>query len=124
MDETARAADRVAEVEARVSAHIARTGPVLGRASSADGAVTVVSAPGAPPREIRISKAALNMGADALGAEIVRVAERAAADAAARMHQSLARLVDPATSRALDDIGFPAGAVEDDFGTSYLRGPR
>ncbi|MBW4716133.1 hypothetical protein KZQ38_03110 [Saccharothrix sp. SC076] len=111
-------------MEARVSAHIARTGPVLGRASSADGAVTVVSAPGAPPREIRISKAALNMGADALGAEIVRVAERAAADAAARMHQSLARLVDPATSRALDDIGFPAGAVEDDFGTSYLRGPR
>ncbi len=124
MDETTRAAQRVAEVEAQVSGHIARTGPVFGRASSSDGAVTVVTAPGAPPQEIRISPAALNMGADALGDEIVRVAGRAAADAAARMHQSLARLMDPATTRALGEIGFPAGAAEDDFGGSYLRGPR
>lgn len=124
MDETQRAAQRVADVEAQVSQHIARTGPVLGRASSSDGAVTVVTAPGAPPREVRISPAALTMGADALGAEIVRVAARASADAAARMHRSLARLVDPATSKALTEIGFPAGDVEDDFGDSYLRGPR
>ncbi|MBB5955048.1 hypothetical protein FHS29_001618 [Saccharothrix tamanrassetensis] len=124
MDETNRAARRVADVETQVSEHIARTGPVFGRASSSDGAVTVVCAPGAPPQEVRISPAALNMGAAALGDEIVRVAERAAEDAAARMHQSLARLVDPATSRALTEIGFPAGAAEEDFGSSYLRGPR
>ncbi|MFI9817010.1 hypothetical protein [Saccharothrix variisporea] len=123
-DETQRAARRVADVEAQVSQHIARTGPVLGRASSSDGAVTVVTAPGAPPQQIRIAPGALTMGADALGAEIVRVAERAAADAAARMHQSLARLVDPATAKALTDIGFPAGDVEDDFGDSFLRRPR
>ncbi|CCH34953.1 hypothetical protein BN6_77330 [Saccharothrix espanaensis DSM 44229] len=110
---------------AQVSGHIARTGPVFGRASSSDGAVTVVTAPGAPPNEIRISPAALNMGADALGAEIVRVAERAAKDAAARMHRSLARLVDPATARALTEIGFPPGEPgDDDFGSTYLRGPR
>ncbi|MEV0678346.1 hypothetical protein AB0I60_17700 [Actinosynnema sp. NPDC050436] len=128
MDETTRAARRVAELGARVSGHVAGTGPVLGRASSSDGAVTVVTAPGAAPAEIRVSAAALAMGADALGAEIVRVAERAARDAAARMHRSLARLVDPATARALAEIGFPAdapgGESEDDFGTTYLRGPR
>ncbi|MEU4801975.1 hypothetical protein [Actinosynnema sp. NPDC023587] len=128
MDETARAARRVAEVGERVSGHLARTGPVFGRASSADGAVTVVTAPGAPPGEVRISPAALNMGADALGAEIVRVAERAARDAAARLHRSLARVVDPATARALTEIGFPADDAgttpEDDFGSTYPRGPR
>ncbi|GAA1357831.1 hypothetical protein [Saccharothrix algeriensis] len=124
MDETARAAERVADVGARVADHLARTGPVLGRATSPDGAVTVVSAPGAPPSEVRVSAAALNMGADALGDEIVRVAARAAADAAARLHRSLARVVDPATARALTEIGFPEGVEEDDFGTSYLRGPR
>ncbi|NUT99003.1 MAG: hypothetical protein HOY78_44075 [Saccharothrix sp.] len=111
-------------MEAQVSQHIARTGPVLGRASSSDGAVTVVTAPGAPPQQIRIAPGALNMGADALGAEIVRVAERASADAAARMHQSLARLVDPATAKALTDIGFPAGGPEDDFEDSFPRRPR
>ncbi|WP_433265496.1 hypothetical protein ACQPZF_38115 [Actinosynnema sp. CS-041913] len=124
MDETTRAAHRVADVEAQVSEHIARTGPVFGRASSSDGAVTVVCAPGAPPREIRISAGALAMGAPALGDEIVRVAARAAADAAARMHRSLARLMDPATARALDEIGFPAAGVEEDFDSSYPRGPR
>ena len=124
MDETQRAARRVADVEAQVSQHIARTGPVLGRASSSDGAVTVVTAPGAPPGEIRIAPGAVNMGAAALGDEIVRVAARAAADAAARMHQSLARVVDPATSKALTDIGFPQGRPDDDYGDSYLRGPR
>ncbi|RKT57583.1 hypothetical protein [Saccharothrix australiensis] len=124
MDETTRAARRVAEVADRASDLLARTGPVLGRASSSDGAVTVVCAPGAPPREIRVSPAALNMGADALGDEIVRVAARAAADAAARLHRSLERVVDPATERALTEIGFPAGGDEDDFGDPYPRWSR
>ncbi|MBP2339211.1 hypothetical protein JOF41_005389 [Saccharothrix coeruleofusca] len=125
MDETTRAAQRVADTGHRVADHLVRTGPVLGRASSPDRAVTVVTAPAAPPHEIRISPAALRLGPDALGAEIVRVAGRASRDAAARLHASLARVVDPATARALAEIGFPPGAPEDDdFGGHPFGGSR
>jgi hypothetical protein len=124
-DQIARAGRRVAETERRVGEHLARTGPVLGRASSPDGAVTVVVAPGASPQEVRISQAALNMGAPMLADEIVRIANRAARDASARLHRSLERVVDPGTARGLTELGFEPGAPEDDEqqGT-FLRGPR
>ncbi|WP_367135140.1 hypothetical protein [Saccharothrix sp. HUAS TT1] len=124
MDETQRAAERVADTERRVSEHAARTGPVLGRASSPDGAVTVVTAPGGPPREVRVSPAALNMGPRALADEILRVAARASKDASTRMHRTLERVADPATLRALTEIGFERGPDDDDFGGTYLRGSR
>ena len=101
-----RANRRVAETEQRVTDHLARGGPVLGHASSADGAVTVITPPGAPPQEIRIEPAALRMGPDALADEIVRVAARAARDAGARLHRSLARVVDPGTTNGLAELGF------------------
>ncbi|WNV90706.1 hypothetical protein [Umezawaea sp. Da 62-37] len=96
----------VADTERRVADHFARGGPVLGRASSPDRAVTVVTPPGAPPTEIRISPAALRMGPDALAAEIVRVAARATRDASTRLHHSLHRVVDPGTTSGLTELGF------------------
>ncbi|MET1071925.1 MAG: hypothetical protein ABWY11_04675 [Umezawaea sp.] len=96
----------VADTERRAADHLARGGPVLGRASSPDGAVTVVTPPGAPPTGIRITPAALRMGPDALAAEIVRIAGRASRDAGARLHQSLHRVVDPGTSSGLAELGF------------------
>lgn len=104
--EIARANRRVAETEQRVSDQLARGGPVFGRASSSDGAVTVFTAPGGPPQEIRIAPAALRMGPDALAAEIVRVAGRAARDAGSRLHQTLARVVDPTTAHSLTELGY------------------
>ncbi len=125
MDETQRAAQRVADTERRVAEHVARTGPVLGRASSPDGAVTVVAAPGGPPQEVRVSPAALAMGPRALADEILRVSARASRDAASRVHRTLAGVADPATLRALAEIGFDRGPDDDDdFDGSYLRGPR
>ncbi|MEU5691156.1 hypothetical protein [Actinosynnema sp. NPDC020468] len=124
MDETTRAAERVADTGRAVAEHVARTGPVLGRASSADGAVTVTTAPGGPPVEVRVSPAALHAGPQALAAEILRVAAQASADASARLHRSLERVVDPAVTRALTELGFERGEVEDDFGGGYLRGAR
>lgn len=125
MDEAERAARRVADTERRVVEHVARTGPVLGRASSPDGAVAVVTAPGGPPCEVRVSPAALNMGPRALADEILRVAAAAARDASSRMHRSLERVVDPAAVRALAEIGFERGPEQDDdFDGSYLRGSR
>lgn len=124
MDETQRAARRVADTGRRVSEHVARTGPVLGRASSPDGAVTVVAAPGGPPREVRVSPSALTMGPRALADEILRVSARASRDAATRLHRTLERVADPAVVRALAEIGFERGPDDDDFDDSYVRGPR
>jgi hypothetical protein len=101
-----RANRRVADTEQRVADHLARGGPVVGRASSADGAITVVTPPGAPPQEIRIEPGALRMGPDALADEIVRVAARAARDAGSRLHRSLGHVVDPGTANGLTELGF------------------
>ncbi|PSL54605.1 hypothetical protein B0I31_106119 [Saccharothrix carnea] len=125
MDETQRAARRVADTERQVAEHAARTGPVLGRASSPDDAVTVVTAPGGPPREVRVSPSALNMGPRALADEILRVSARASRDAATRLHRTLERVADPAAVRALAEIGFERGPDDDGgFDGTYLRGPR
>jgi hypothetical protein len=124
VDEAERAARRVADTERQVSEHVARTGPVRGRASSADGAVTVVTGPGGPPQEVRIAPAALNMGPRALADEILRVSARAARDAASRLHRTLERVADPAAVRALAEIGFERGPDDDDLDGSYLRSSR
>ncbi|MCC8248658.1 hypothetical protein [Saccharothrix luteola] len=129
MDETQRAARRVADTERQVVEHVARTGPVLGRASSPDGAVTVVAAPGGPPQEVRVSPSALNMGPRALADEILRVSARASRDAASRLHRTLARVADPAAVRALAEIGFEPGPDDrgpddDEFHGTYLRESR
>ncbi|WP_053718956.1 YbaB/EbfC family nucleoid-associated protein [Saccharothrix sp. NRRL B-16348] len=124
MDETQRAAQRVADTERQVAEHVARTGPVRGRASSPDGAVTVVTAPGGPPQEVRVSPSALNMGPRALADEILRVSARASRDAASRMHRAVERVADPAAVRALTEIGFERGPDDDGFDGTYLRGSR
>ncbi|MGI5504617.1 YbaB/EbfC family nucleoid-associated protein [Lentzea sp. CA-135723] len=113
MDDVERAARKVREVEQAVTEHVARSGPVTGRASSPDGAVTVVATPGGPPQEITVSPAALRMGPQGLAAEIVRVAEKAQRAANTRLHQTLERVVDP---RELTAMGIERGQDEDDFG--------
>ncbi|QFZ23310.1 hypothetical protein [Saccharothrix syringae] len=123
MDEAERAARRVADTRQRIGEHLARTGPVRGRASSPDGAVTVVAAPGGPPQEVRVTPAALALGPRALADEILRVAAAASRDAADRAHRVLERVADPATMRALTELGFERGP-DDDFGGTYPRGPR
>src|ERR1041384_883673 len=56
-DDVERAARKVRDVGQSVSEHVARSGPITGRASSPDGAVTVVATPGGPPQEITVSAA-------------------------------------------------------------------
>ncbi|ATE57287.1 MULTISPECIES: hypothetical protein [Actinosynnema] len=124
MDEVERVARRVADAERAITDQLARTGPLVGRASSPDGAVEVVTAPGGPPLEVRISRAALSMGADGLAAEILRVAERAAAAAGAVAERALAGVAEPG---GLVEAGIPVADRRDDedFGDgSYLRGTR
>ncbi|GLZ30316.1 hypothetical protein Lesp02_25050 [Lentzea sp. NBRC 105346] len=106
MNEAERAAEQVAAVENQVRELAARTGPVLGRASSSDGAVTVVAAAGGPPQSIQVAPFALRMGPQALGQEIVRVAQQASREAAAQLHRTVGHVVPAAELSAL---GFEEG---------------
>lgn len=106
MNEESRAAEHVERVERQVTDLIAHTGPVLGRASSSDGAVTVVVPAAGAPQSIQVSPGALRMGPQALGQEIVRVAAAASRDAAAQLHNRLGQVVPPADLSAL---GFEPG---------------
>lgn len=112
-DDVERAARKVRDVEQAVSERVTRSGPITGRASSPDGAVTVVATPGGPPQEITVSAAALRMGPQGLAAEIMRVAEKAQRNASTRLHQTLDRVVDP---RELTAMGFEHTQDDDEFG--------
>ncbi|MEU7479496.1 hypothetical protein AB0A63_26145 [Lentzea sp. NPDC042327] len=116
-DDVERAARKVRDVGQAVSEHVTRSGPVTGRASSPDGAVTVVGTPGGPPLEISVSAAALRMGPHGLAAEIVRVAEKARRSAGSRLHETLERVVDP---RELNAMGFERGH-DDEQQQGWLR---
>jgi hypothetical protein len=112
-DDVERAARKVRDVEQAVSQHVARSGPITGRASSPDGAVTVIATPGGPPQQIVVSPAALRMGPQGLAAEIMRIAEKAQRTASSRLHETLERVVDP---RELTELGFARGQDDDEFG--------
>jgi hypothetical protein len=112
-DDVQRAARKARDVEQAVSEHVTRSGPVTGRASSPDGAVTVVATPGGPPQEITVSPAALRMGPHGLAAEIMRIADKAQRSAGTRLHQTLDRVVDP---RELNAVGIERGQDDDDLG--------
>ncbi|MET9228887.1 hypothetical protein [Lentzea sp. NPDC003310] len=112
-DDVQRAARKARDVEQAVSEHVTRSGPITGRASSPDGAVTVVATPGGPPQQIAVSPAALRMGPHGLATEIMRIAEKAQRAANTRLHQTLERVVDP---RELEAVGIERGQDEDDFG--------
>ncbi|GHH58579.1 hypothetical protein [Lentzea cavernae] len=112
-DDVERAARKVRDVEQAVSEHVTRGGPVTGRASSPDGAVTVVATPGGPPQSVEVSAAALRMGPHGLAAEIMRIADRAQRNANTRLHQTLERVVDP---RELTAMGIERGTDDDESG--------
>ncbi len=116
-DDVERAARKVRDVGQAVSDQVARSGPITGRASSPDGAVTVVATPGGPPQEVVVSAAALRMGPQGLAAEIMRIAEKARRDAGSRLHRTLDRVVDP---RELTAMGFERGQ-DDEQQQGWLR---
>jgi hypothetical protein len=91
----------------RAEAHLARTGPPVGTASSRDNTISVTVSPGGTPQDIRIDNAALNLGPDALAEELVRLAGLATGQADSRMHQSLRPMLDARTASGLARLGMP-----------------
>jgi DNA-binding protein YbaB len=109
----ARADRRIRETGERVSAHLSRTGPVTGRASSPDGAVTVVVGPGGRLLEVNIEDSALIQKPEQLAALLVNLAGRATKDAGGRMHQSMRRVVSPEVAESLSQLGIPPASDEE-----------
>lgn len=112
--EIERADQSIRETGARVSAHIGRSGPITGRATSANGAITVVAGPGGRLLEVNIDNAALVEQPERLAAELVEVASRATRNAGARMQQSIRSVVSPAVADNLAELGIARGASDED----------
>jgi hypothetical protein len=124
--EVERADERIRDTGARVSAHLGRNGPVTGRATSPNGAVTVSVRPGGKLVELRFESVAFTLRPEQLAAEIVAVAQRATRDADARMHRSLGPVVSREVADSLTSLGAaPAPAADEDVDwVKVIRGNR
>lgn len=125
--DNARAAAKIGDTEQRVVERLARTGPVLGRASSGDGAVSVTVVPGGEIQEVRIDPRALQMGSTQLAAEVLRQAQRATRDAAGRLHRTMHGVLDARAADGLSKLGMapqPVADDDDEDGGSFLRRAR
>ena len=71
LDAEVERADRaIRDAGERVAAHLGRSGPVTGRATSSNGAITVVVGPGGRLLEVNIDNSALTMKPEQLAAEL------------------------------------------------------
>jgi hypothetical protein len=124
--EIARADQRIRETGERVTAHLGRTGPVTGKATSPDGAITVVCGPGGRLVDLDISNAALTMKPEQLADVLVKLAGQATRSAGGRMRQSMSQVVSPEVVNHLTGLGFSAeGADEEvDWVNVIRRGGR
>lgn len=126
-DATARAVRQVAERAAaaaeRSSSRIAATGPLTGRARSADGSITVEVSPGGVLTDVRLTPAALRWGSAAIAREVVALAARATRQASGRVHAAVSGVLNPATTRALGELGVapPERRPEPEEDQSVLR---
>jgi DNA-binding protein YbaB len=122
--EIERADRRIRETGERVAEHLGRTGPVTGRATSPDGAVTVVVGAGGRLLEVRIDNSALMQKPEQLAAQLVNLAGRATKDAGGRLHQSMRRVVSPEVANSLAQLGIPPPADEEVDWAAVIRRAR
>ncbi|UVS81938.1 YbaB/EbfC family nucleoid-associated protein [Actinokineospora sp. UTMC 2448] len=110
-------ARKVERTRADAAERTARVGPISGRASSGDGSVTVEVKPGGLPTEIVITPRGLQLGADALAAQIMSVAAHATRRAGGAMHAALAPVLGPGGEKHLADLGYEP--LDDDDDADY-----
>ncbi|WP_410572148.1 YbaB/EbfC family DNA-binding protein [Amycolatopsis sp. cmx-4-61] len=118
---SARIAEQAAQAGAEVSARLARSGPVVGKAA-ADG-IDVQVAPGGLLTGLTIHRSALRQGSAVLADRIFELAQRATRRAGDRMYHALAPVVDAAQ---LETLGYePIPDDDPDAETyAYEEGPR
>ena len=118
---SARIAEQASRAGAEVSARLARSGPVVGKASS-EG-IEVQVAPGGLLTGLTIHRSALRHGSAVLADRILELAQRATRRAGDRMYHALAPVVD---AEQLETLGYePIPDDDPDAETySYGEGPR
>ncbi|MFE0024525.1 YbaB/EbfC family nucleoid-associated protein [Amycolatopsis sp. NPDC059021] len=102
---SARVAEQVERTAREADERFARSGPVVGRAESGDGAVKVEVAPGGLLTGIELSRSALRYGSAALAEQIFELAQRATRRAGDRMYHQLAPVLGP-DDENLKSLGF------------------
>ena len=120
--EVERADRRIRETGERVSAHIGRNGPVTGRATSPDGAITIVVGPGGRLLELNIENSALTMQPEQLADILVKLAGRATRNANGRMQQAMRGVVRPEVADSLTHLGISPGDGDEDGGWVDMLG--
>ena len=118
---SARIAEQASRAGSEVSARLARSGPVVGKASS-DG-IDVQVAPGGLLTGVTIHRSALRHGSAVLADRIFELAQRATRRAGDRMYHALAPVV---AAGQLETLGYePIPDDDPDAETySYGGGPR
>ncbi|MFJ7218644.1 YbaB/EbfC family DNA-binding protein [Amycolatopsis sp. NPDC098790] len=117
------AASRITEqaerAEADVSARLARSGPVVGKAASADSAIEVQVAPGGLLTGVTIHRSALRHGSTVLADQILELAQRATRRAGDKMYHALAPVVD---ASQLEVLGYEPIPDDDPDADTYSYG--
>jgi hypothetical protein len=116
-----RVTEQAARAGAEVSARLARSGPVVGKASS-DG-IEVQVAPGGLLTGVTVHRSALRHGSAVIADQILELAQRATRRAGDRMYHAMSSVVD---ASQLETLGYePIPDDDPDAETySYGRDPR
>jgi hypothetical protein len=93
-----------------------RAAPITGTASTVDGSVTVDVGIGGGLRAVRLTSAALELGAARLAATVLEVAARATASANQRGSLAFRRALGGSTDELLSGLGlsYSADLIDDD----------
>ncbi|MET8853821.1 YbaB/EbfC family DNA-binding protein [Amycolatopsis sp. NPDC004625] len=114
---SARIAEQASRAGAEVSARLARSGPVVGKASS--GGIEVQVAPGGLLTGVSIHRSELRHGSAVLADRIFELAQRATRRAGDRMYHALSSVVD---SAQLETLGYEPIPDDDPDAETYSYG--
>jgi hypothetical protein len=112
-----RVAEQADRAGAEAEARFARSGPVVGKASS-DG-IEVQVAPGGLLTGVKIHRSALRHGSAVLADQILELAQRATRRAGDKMYHALAPVVD---AEQLETLGYEPIPEDDPDADSYSYG--
>ncbi|MGW4525815.1 YbaB/EbfC family DNA-binding protein [Amycolatopsis sp. NPDC004378] len=115
----ARIAEQADRAGAEAGARFARSGPVVGKASSADDAIEVQVAPGGLLTSVTIHRSALRHGSSVVADQILELAQRATRRAGDRMYHALAPVLEPGQ---LETLGYEPIPDDDPDADTYSYG--
>jgi hypothetical protein len=115
----ARVAEQADRAGSEAAARFERSGPVVGKASSGDGAIEVQVAPGGLLTGLTIHRSVLRQGSSVLADQILELAQRATRRAGDKMYHALAPVVD---ASQLETLGYEPIPDDDPDADTYSYG--